>query len=146
MLKDFSSPELFVERRHKPSSRRGKPAAAKTVGGALSRSAAERPERTSPEQGLENAQNGKGWLLAKVGMRLGSAPRSLDVGARRPPFRGDEKPKFHERHGLLDARVRGTAGPGMTLISRPPFDARPSPRSPRIGFPTSWRAHWCCPR
>jgi hypothetical protein len=34
----------------------------KTVGAgdALGRSAAERPERPSPEQGLENAKNGKG--------------------------------------------------------------------------------------
>jgi hypothetical protein len=30
---------------------------------------------------LENAQNGKGYLLAGVGMDLGSAPRSLGVGA-----------------------------------------------------------------
>ncbi len=42
--------------------------------GGLGRSAAERPERTSPEQGFENAQNGKGQLLAEVGMDLGSAP------------------------------------------------------------------------
>ena len=59
-LEDFNSPELFMERRGKPSARRGKPAGMKTVGDALGRSAAERPERTSPEQGLENAQNGKG--------------------------------------------------------------------------------------
>ena len=45
---NFSSPELFRERRRPPSARRG-------------RSAAGRPERPSPsEQGLENAQNGKG--------------------------------------------------------------------------------------
>ena len=30
---------------------------------------------------LENAQNGKGQLLAEVGMDLGSAPRSLGIGA-----------------------------------------------------------------
>src|ERR1700728_3914664 len=61
-LEDFSSPELFMEQRHKPSARRGKPAGKKTggVGDALGRSAAERAERTSPEQRLENAQNGKG--------------------------------------------------------------------------------------
>ncbi len=62
-LADFSSPELFMERRHKPSARRGKPAGKKTggAGDARGRSAAERPERPSPsEQGLENAQNGKG--------------------------------------------------------------------------------------
>jgi hypothetical protein len=35
----------------------------------------------SSAQGLENAQNGKGWLLAEVGMDLGSAPRSLGPGA-----------------------------------------------------------------
>jgi hypothetical protein len=49
---------------------RGKPAGRNTGGDALGRSAAERPERTSPEQVFENAQNGKGQLLAKVGMRL----------------------------------------------------------------------------
>ena len=59
-LGDFSSPELFMERRRPPSARRGKPAGMKTVGDALGRSAAARPGRTSPEQGLENAQNGKG--------------------------------------------------------------------------------------
>ena len=59
-LEDFNSPELFMERRRPPSSRRGKPAGTKTGGDALGRFAAERPERTSPEQGLENAQNGKG--------------------------------------------------------------------------------------
>jgi len=30
---------------------------------------------------LENAQNGKGQLLAEVGMDLGSTPRSLGIGA-----------------------------------------------------------------
>src|ERR1700679_210342 len=62
-LEDFSSPELFMERRHKPSARRGKPAGKKTggVGDALGRSAAERHECPTPsEQRLENAQNGKG--------------------------------------------------------------------------------------
>jgi hypothetical protein len=60
-LEDFSPPELFTERRRPPSSRRGKPAATKTVGDALGRSAAQRPERPSPsEQALENARNGKG--------------------------------------------------------------------------------------
>jgi hypothetical protein len=62
-LEDFSSPGLFRERRRPPSARRGKPAGTKTggVGDALGRSAAERPECPSPsEQGLENAQNGKG--------------------------------------------------------------------------------------
>ena len=62
-LGNFSSPELFMERRRPPSARRGKPAGRKTgaLGDALSRSAAERPERPSPsEQGLENSQNGKG--------------------------------------------------------------------------------------
>ena len=60
-LEEFSSPELFMERRRPPSSRGGKPARTKTVGGAVGRSAAARPERPSPsEQGLENAQNGKG--------------------------------------------------------------------------------------
>jgi len=52
-----------MERRHKPSARRGKPAGKKTggVGGALDRSIAQRPECRSPsEQGFENAQNGKG--------------------------------------------------------------------------------------
>ena len=58
-LEDFSSPELFMERRRRPSSRRGKPEGLK--GDALGRSAAGRPERPSPsEQGLEYAQNGKG--------------------------------------------------------------------------------------
>src|SRR5580700_1029641 len=57
---NFSSPELFRERRRGPSARRGKPAGMKTGGDALGRSTAERPERPSPEQGLENAQNGKG--------------------------------------------------------------------------------------
>jgi len=55
---DFSSPELFKERRRPPSARRGKPEGMKTVGDALDRSARGRPERLSPEQGLENAQNG----------------------------------------------------------------------------------------
>src|SRR5271156_5713572 len=32
-------------------------------------------------QVLENAKNGKGWLLAKVGMDLGSTPLSLGLGA-----------------------------------------------------------------
>jgi hypothetical protein len=62
-LAHFSSPELFVERRRPPSARREKPAGMKTggVGEALGRSAAERPESPPPsEQGLENAQNGKG--------------------------------------------------------------------------------------
>ena len=60
-LEDFSSPELFMQRRHKRSARRGKSAGPKTGGGdALGRSAAEGPKRTSPEQGLENAENGKG--------------------------------------------------------------------------------------
>ena len=60
-LEDFSSPELFMERLRPPSARRGKPAGPKTVGDALGRFAAERPECPSPsEQGLENAQNGKG--------------------------------------------------------------------------------------
>ena len=59
-LADFNSPELFMERRRPPSARRGKPAGTKTVGDALGRSAAERHERTLPEQGLENVQNGKG--------------------------------------------------------------------------------------
>jgi hypothetical protein len=59
-LEDFSSPELFMERRRPRSARRGKPAGPKTGGGdALGRSAAERPERTLSEQGLENAENGK---------------------------------------------------------------------------------------
>ena len=35
----------------------------------------------SSAQVLENSQNGKGWLLARVGMDLGSAPRSLGLGA-----------------------------------------------------------------
>ena len=30
---------------------------------------------------LENAQNGKGQLLAEVGMDMGSPPRSLGIGA-----------------------------------------------------------------
>jgi len=48
----------------------------------LGRSAAERPDCPLPrEQGLENAQNGKGQLLAEVGMDLGSAPLSLGVSA-----------------------------------------------------------------
>jgi hypothetical protein len=59
-LEDFSSPELFMERRRPRSARRGKPGTKTSGGDALDRSAAERPERTSPEQGLENAQNGKG--------------------------------------------------------------------------------------
>jgi hypothetical protein len=62
-LEDFSSPELFMERRRRPSARRGKPAGKKTggAGDALGRSAAERPEYPPPiEQRLENAQNGKG--------------------------------------------------------------------------------------
>jgi hypothetical protein len=62
-LEDFSSPELFMARRRPPSSRRGKPAGAKTggVGDALGRFAAARPECPSPsEQRLENVQNGKG--------------------------------------------------------------------------------------
>ena len=63
-LEDFSSPELFMEWRHKPTARRGKPAGMKTVGDALGRSTAERPECPSPsEQGLENAQNGKGLAI-----------------------------------------------------------------------------------
>jgi hypothetical protein len=61
-LEDFSSPELFMERRRPPPSRRGKPAGKKT-GDAPGRFEAERPERTSPEQGLENAQNGKGLAI-----------------------------------------------------------------------------------
>ena len=61
---DFSSPELFMARRRPPSSRRGKPAGKKTAGDALGRSAAERPESPSPsEQGLENAQIGKGLAI-----------------------------------------------------------------------------------
>jgi hypothetical protein len=36
---------------------------------------------SSSAQVLENAKNGKGWLLAKVGTDLGSAPRSLGLGA-----------------------------------------------------------------
>jgi hypothetical protein len=56
---DFGSPELFMEPRRLRPARRGKPAGMKSAGDALSRSA-ERPERTSPEQRLENAQNGKG--------------------------------------------------------------------------------------
>jgi len=52
------------------------------AGDALGRSAAHSPDCPSPaEQVLENAQNGKGWLLAEVGMDLGSAPRSLRIGA-----------------------------------------------------------------
>jgi hypothetical protein len=63
-LAHFSSPELFVDRRRPPSARRGKPARTKTIGDALGRSAAERPESTSPgEQGLENAQNGNGLAI-----------------------------------------------------------------------------------
>ena len=57
---DFNSPELFMEPRRPPSARRGKPAGTKTAGDAVGRCAAERPERPSPEQGLENAQNDKG--------------------------------------------------------------------------------------
>src|SRR5271155_4972947 len=52
-------PELFMERRRPRSTRRGK--GATPAGAALGRSAAERPECPLPaEQGLENAQNGKG--------------------------------------------------------------------------------------
>ena len=60
---DFSAPELFMERRRPPSARRGKLAGKKTggAGDAPGRPAAELAERPSPsEQGLENAQNGKG--------------------------------------------------------------------------------------
>ena len=61
-LEDFSSPELFMERRRPRSARRGKPAGPKTGGGdALGRSAEALPECPLPaEQGLGNAQNGKG--------------------------------------------------------------------------------------
>jgi len=62
-LEDFSSPELFTERRRPRSSRRGKPAGTKTggAGDAPGGSAAELAECPSPRgQGLENAQNGKG--------------------------------------------------------------------------------------
>ena len=60
-LEDFSSPELSIERRHKPSATRGKPAGMKTVGDAPGQSAAERRESPSPsEQRLENAEKGKG--------------------------------------------------------------------------------------
>ena len=38
----------------------------------IRRSVSDRPLRSG--QALENAQNGKGWLLAGVGMDLGSAP------------------------------------------------------------------------
>src|SRR5271155_487859 len=63
-LPPFSSPQLFVERRRPPSSRRRKPAGKKTAGDALGRSAAERPECPSPsEQGLENAQIGNGLAI-----------------------------------------------------------------------------------
>ena len=41
-------------------------------------------------QALENARNGKGWLLAGVGMDLGSAPRSLV-----------SKPRFTQRLAAL---------------------------------------------
>jgi hypothetical protein len=41
----------------------------------IRRSVSDRPLRSG--QALENAQNGKGWLLAEVGMDLGSAPLSL---------------------------------------------------------------------
>ena len=52
------------------------------AGDGLGRSAADSPDCPSPaEQVLKNAQNGKGWLLAGVGMDLGSAPRSLWLGA-----------------------------------------------------------------
>ena len=60
---DFGSPNLFPARRRPRSSRRGKPAATKpaSAGDALGRSAAARPECPLPaEQGLGNAQNGKG--------------------------------------------------------------------------------------
>ena len=60
-LENFSSPELFMERRRPRSPRRGKPTESKTGGDALGRSAAARPEGPSPsEQALENARNGKG--------------------------------------------------------------------------------------
>jgi hypothetical protein len=55
-----------------------KPAGA---GDALGRSAMMPDCPLSSEQGLENAQNDKGWLLARVGIDLGSASRSLGVGA-----------------------------------------------------------------
>ena len=60
---DFGSPNLFTARRRARSSRRGKAARTKpgSAGDALGRFAAERPEcPLRAEQGLENAQNGKG--------------------------------------------------------------------------------------
>jgi hypothetical protein len=60
---DFGSPNLFTARRRPRSSRRGKPAATKPAfaSDAIGRSTAAPPECPLPaEQGLENAQNGKG--------------------------------------------------------------------------------------
>ena len=42
-----------------------------------------------------------------------------------------------------DQRVEATPRKPTT---RPRFVARPPTRNPRIGFPASWRAHWCCRR
>ena len=98
-------------------------------------SLARSPERTSPEQGLENAQNGKGQLWAKVGMRLGSAPRSLGVGAVLQGAGNEATFAACGPHGSVGVVVAGNTQTAGIVILRSPIRHTLRKRSGYAGMP-----------
>src|ERR1700677_4542208 len=84
-------------------------------------------------QALEKAQNGNGWLLEKVGMDLGLAPRWLGVGAT--------SAWVWRREGLAEPAHADIA----KVARRPPWPSRPTSAAPSRRLRPR-RARWYAPR